>query len=107
MNIQEHVKSGKSYGDDSARHAHVRTPAPRVECKDGFSVSIQANQWAYCEPQDNEGPYTSFELGFPSAGDDLIMEYMDGSELSPTQNVYGRVPLAVVEALLEKHGGVK
>ena len=96
--IQNHVKSGNTVGA-------VRLGAKSVKCADGFQVSVQASEFHYCTPRDNEGPYSTFELGFPSAAEDLIAEYAeDASDLTGT--VYSQVPLDVVVAVLVKHGGV-
>ena len=76
-----------------------------VTCKDGFSVSIQASSTAYCEPRtDDAFVYSSVELGFPSAEDDLIMQYAEDPD-QPCDTVYGWVPVKVVNLLLAKNGG--
>ena len=98
--LQAHVKSGRAYPGIS-----MRAPAKPLTCKDGFVVSVQASSAHYSSPRDDGGPYHCFELGYPSAADDLISEYAENAE-KPTDTVYGYVPLAVVLALLEKHGGV-
>lgn len=78
---------------------------PRVVCLDGFSISIQANRFAYCTPREDEGPYSSVECGFPSdrPGSELL-EYAEQKE-DPTGTVYGYVPLEVVRSELLSHGG--
>ena len=48
-----------------------------VKCLDGFTVSVQASSFNYCDPRTDTGPYTSVELGYPSAADDLIMKYAE------------------------------
>lgn len=73
-------------------------------CKDGFSVSIQANETAYCNPRSNSGPYTSVELGYPNQYDPLIEPYAEDPE-NPTMTVYGWVPSEIVLEMLLKHGG--
>ena len=78
--------------------------SPRITCNDGFSVSVQAGRANYCSPRDNAGDWNKFELGYPSEADDLIQEYAEEPN-NPTQTVYGWVPMNVVVALLEKHGG--
>lgn len=111
--LQAHVKSGKrdsslpgnslpppNLGESPARWY----PAPRIRCDDGFSVSVQAGEWAYCLPRDNDGPYTHFELGFPNQPDDLIQPYAEEPD-RPTGTVYPMVPLETVLALIAKHGG--
>jgi|LWDU01.1.fsa_nt_gi hypothetical protein len=78
----------------------------RTHLKSGFNVSIQASERSYCEPRNNTGPYTSVELGFPSAPDSLIIGYAEDSD-DPTGTVYGWVPVGVVQALISKHGGIE
>lgn len=79
---------------------------PKVVCSDGFSISIQANQYAYCSPRSDYGPYRMVECGFPSAtpGPEL-MEYADTPE-DPTGTIYGYVPVEVVKRELKSHGDV-
>jgi hypothetical protein len=78
---------------------------PRIECRDGFSVSCQADKGTYCEPRKNlVNEYAKVELGFPSEADDLISSYAYGGE-NPTDTVYGYVPVEIVDALISKHGG--
>ena len=106
---------------------------PRVFCKDGYSVSIQASEYHYCNPQYSQIPpkkngrwliyngnyifgenretffapdyipYKTVELGYPSEADELINEFGEGDDY--TKTLYGDVPVEVVEQLIEKHGG--
>lgn len=79
---------------------------PRIVCKDGYSVSVQASRFNYCEPRvDGADKYESVELGFPNREDPLINDYAeDDGDL--TRTVYGYVPVEVVNELIEKHGGI-
>ena len=79
---------------------------PAATMKDDFIISIQASETHYCSPRNNNGPYLSVELGYPSGADDLIMEFAEDARC-PTRTVYGYVPVEVVDALIEKHGGIK
>lgn len=84
-----------------------RSRYKRAVCKDGFSVSIQAHDGAYCEPRRDShiGGYKSVELGYPSAPDPFILPYAeDPADL--TETVYGYVPAAVVRKMIEAHGGI-
>ena len=82
----------------------IRELAPRMECADGFHLSVQAGRCLYCEPRTDEGPWTAFEIGFPSAPEEMLMEYAEDKE-NPTGTVYGRVPGRVVNEVLDAHGG--
>ena len=75
-----------------------------VRCEDGFGISIQASRTSYCIPQNDIGPYTQVELGFPTIPDFLISKYAEMPD-SLTETVYGYVPVGIVKALLIKHGG--
>lgn len=80
--------------------------APHIACVDGFSLSVQANYGAYCEPRQNIGPWTTVEVGFPSERPDAIMGYCENPD-DPTETVYGYVPVEMVDALIDSHGGIK
>lgn len=78
----------------------------KAKCADGFEVSIQASAYHYCDPRDNSGPYWEVELGFPTATpSDAIMQYAERAE-TPTDTVYGFVPIELVDALIAEHGGL-
>ena len=76
-----------------------------VVCKDGFSMSVQANDWAYCTPRMSyAGWYTEVEVGFPNEREELLMPYVE-DDTDPTETVYPWTPTHVVAKVLEKHGG--
>ena len=79
----------------------------RAVCADGFSMSVQANAYAYALPRENDAPaYVAVEVGFPSHREPLLFEFMEPFHDDPTKNVYPRVPADVVRAVVEKHGGL-
>lgn len=79
----------------------------RVECNDGFHISVQASAGAYCSPRNNDGPWYSFELSFPSSvPNDEILSFAEQREI-PLDTVYGYVPIDVVDRLMAEHGGIK
>jgi hypothetical protein len=96
--LNDHVKSGSTFG-------LTRGPAPHITCADGWTVSIQASTYHYCSPRDDFGPYTSFELGFPSALEPELAPYAEDPDT--TKTVFARVPLETVLMLINRHGGVK
>jgi len=78
----------------------------RVVCKDGYSVSIQAHDGAYCSPrQDGAEYYSLVELGYPNQPDSLIERYAENLD-EPRDTVYGYVPVNTVYLLLTKHKGI-
>ena len=78
----------------------------KIVCVDGFSMSVQANKGAYCEPRiDNATKYTAVEVGYPSEEEPLLMSYAEDAS-RPTDTVYGWVPTNVVSLVIAKHGGM-
>ncbi len=78
-----------------------------VVCKDGFEMSVQANEGAYCHPRiDDAEHYVEVEVGYPSEREPILMEYIDGPQDAPTDAVYGFVPSSTVALVCAKHGGI-
>lgn len=103
--VNEFLKNNYTYHEipDGTRFPEV---TERAECKDGYSISIQANRYTYCTPRRDEAwPYESVELGFPNMEDELISEYADGPG-DLTKTIYAYVPIDLVNELIEKHGGI-
>ena len=107
---------------------------PRVFCKDGFSISIQASEYHYCTPRYSQVPPKSEGLWLIMNGDRIFSGDSRGTFFSNifipyktvelgypsaeddlikfyaegdnyTTTVYAGVPVMVVEELIEKHGG--
>ena len=76
-----------------------------ITCKDGFSMSVQASQFNYCEPRDDFGPYTAVEVGYPSRTEPALLPWAEDSG-RPTETVYGWVPSQTVALVIAKHGGI-
>jgi len=77
-----------------------------VVCASGFSMSVQANNGAYCSPRiNNAKSYDEVEVGFPSAEEPLLMEWCEDKD-DPTGTVYGYVPAQVIVNVIAKHGGM-
>jgi hypothetical protein len=86
--------------------------APAVVCKDGATLSVQASGSHYCTPRDMVGPYTTVEVGFPEGLtpaelDQLLFEYADYNGEGNRPDVYAYVPVELVEAIIDAHGGLK
>ena len=78
----------------------------KVVCADGFSMSVQANENAYCTPRITGAEnYSAGEIGFPSHPEEIIKEWAEDQD-DLTGTVYGYVPVSVVTNVLAKHGGV-
>lgn len=103
-----------------------------VRCADGFSMSVIAGGGTYCHPRptlclhlpghemvhepdgildnvvhDYPGPYDMVEVGFPTQRPEPWTEWKQYAEEpdNPTGSVYGYVPVDMVTALVELHGG--
>jgi hypothetical protein len=79
---------------------------PIVRCADGFTMSVQADDFMYCTPCDSVGPWSKVEIGFPSERVEKFMKWAENAD-TPTETVYGWVPLEVVAEVVEDHGGFK
>ena len=89
------------------RYTDTHIYRPRVVCKDGFSVSVQADKHRCCEPKGNAENYSKVELINPSKADQLIAEYALGKkDQDLTDVIYVYVPVSIVDKLLAKHGGI-
>jgi len=88
---------------------------PRLVCKDGFSMSVQASPTHYSEPNgstytdfklnDSNVIHTHFEIGFPNESESIILKYAEDID-KPTDTVYARVPLNRILKAIKKHGGL-
>lgn len=100
VTLQEFMSDENNFYEEVA---HLRK---RAKCADGFSVSIQASRYHYCEPRQTfSDKFESLELGYPSKKDKLIMPYAELPE-RPKRTVYCYVPWDVVKKLVKKHGGI-
>jgi len=78
----------------------------KVICADGFEMSVQANEAAYCTPRmNNADRYKEVEVGFPNDIEPMLLEYVE-NEGKPTNTVYPYVPVQVVTNVIARHGGM-
>ena len=101
MNLNEYMRNNRhpSHGDMVGNVKHIT-------CADGLGLSVQASQWTYCSPRVDDAPhYSSVEVGFPTERCESLMQYAENED-RPTDTVYGWVPIEVVEALIDEHGGI-
>lgn len=78
---------------------------PHLICNDGFKMSVQGSILHYCTPRITTQTYTAMEIGFPNRVEELLLDYAENLE-NPTNTVYPYVPVEVIEAVIEKHGGI-
>mgnify|MGYP005704977217 FL=1 len=78
---------------------------PRIVCQNGFSISVQGQGGSYSTRNAN-GELTHVECGFPSTTPKTkaLRELAESTEY--TETVYGWVPVEVVLAELQAHGGI-
>ena len=92
-----------------------------ITCRDEFKFSVIAGNGVWCRPRptvmdtpspyevasDFPGPFTHVEVGFPSERPEPWAEWEPYAENAdvPTATVYAYVPVGMVRALVESHGG--
>ena len=89
------------------QRTETRNPIfPRMKCVDGFTMSVQGHAGAYSYPRDDfADSYVKVEVGFPSEREELLMPFVEDED-HPIETVYGYVPIAVIEQIIAKHGGL-
>lgn len=102
MTINEYIRTAQ------AEHAsEFLRIIPRVECNDGFTLSVQVGDGHYCTPRVmNAQHYDQVEVGYPSEEEPLLISWAERPD-EPTESVYGYVPCDIVDVIIEKHGGIK
>jgi len=93
MNIEEYFKL-----------SYKHFPRPQIVCRDGFTVSIQGGKYYYSIPKKNGSNFEEYELGFPEPSDSWLLEALNVPDSK--EDVFGYVPLRIVNTLLERHGGI-
>ena len=85
---------------------------PKLVCKDGFTMSVQAGQSLYSTPKDVADEYEEAEVGFPSSPEPLITKYAEDWEVAGDDDqrlcdtVYPYVPVELIDEVIRKHGGI-
>lgn len=95
---------GRDIGSGSDLAIKVRMP--QIVCADGTTLSVQAGEHMYCTPRDNKGPYSSVEVGYPSAAPPEIWQQYAEEPDRPTDTVYAYVPIELVSFFIARHGGI-
>ena len=118
MKINEFIKNNLEVTYPAEEYSslnHVLTSSrlPHIICKDGFSMSVQVGYSLYSTPKKVAKRYSAVEIGYPSEHEPLIEEYAElipffheDEEPDYTHTVYPYVPVAVVDKVLKKHGGI-
>lgn len=77
-----------------------------LRCKDGFSISVQVGKGYRCTPKtDDAGSYHTVECALASDVEPLLLGYAEEPDC-PRSTEYDYVPVNVMNAVIEKHGGI-
>ena len=91
--------------------ARARKPlGGRITCNDGFAMSVQASREHACFPRDDIGPYSTMEVGYPSAMEPLLMPYRDVAsivDVCAAPPIYVQVPARVIQEVVAAHAGLR
>ena len=99
------VEAAKDIVDGRPRQRRI---FQHMTAADGFTVSVQANYGAYCEPRvDGGGPYTHVEAGKASALDRLLMAWCEAAADGWESSIYPYVPIEVIDTVLAMHDAAK
>jgi hypothetical protein len=111
ITVQEYMKQAPRYtGGLGVRRPHALLG-------DGTILSIQASRDHYSKPKTNEGPWASYEVGFPARlapGSTSVAEEIVLEPLLPyaeplnggLSGVYAYVPSEDLERYVASHGGI-
>ena len=94
------------YIEKTSNLLHGMKMTPKIHCKSGLSLSVQAGDGRYSSPRDNEGPYDEVEVGYPSEEVSELMPYIENPDDDPLESIYAYVPVEVVEKVVNKNGGL-
>lgn len=86
---------------DADMNLRFLEPRSHLKCKSGLVLSIQAGEYNYCAPKNNEGPYASVEV--------MIIKGHGGAELDEyitDDSVIGYIPVEVLNKVIENNGGI-
>jgi hypothetical protein len=108
--IKKNLKVVNHSTDPSMSHMLTSSRLPKIICSDGFEMSVQVGYSLYSTPKKIAKRYSAVEIGFPSEYEPLIEEYAETfhqeDETDYTDTVYPYVPVAIVDKVLKKHGGI-
>ena len=110
--IKKNLKVTNHSRDSLMNHMLTSTRLPQIICSDGFKMSVQVGSSLYSTPKKVAKRYSAVEIGFPSEPEELIKEWAEFAPFDEdekpdyTDTVYPYVPVAVVDKVLKKHGGI-
>lgn len=95
-----------NYSSGSDLKSTLPKPLPRIICSDGSAVSVQASEYHYCTPRNNEGPYTHVEAGYPQGKVPVSWKKYAEDKEDLNATVYPYMPIYLVEKYINLHGGL-
>lgn len=123
MSTLDTIATHGNRGSLSSVSGYVKSPND-INCVDGFHLSVLAGDGCYCSPRPSDfpslgevpstyaGPFRAVEVGIWGLTEHPTPEWETYADGDPDGNpdgitVYAYVPVALVAALIEAHGGEK
>ena len=110
MNVNEYLRKTQEYQTVVGRlYQRIR---PRIVCKDGSSLSVQAGELLYSTPrQDGLSTYINVEVGYPSVDPpeswfEYAEIYSGDDDIKFTDVIYPYIPVELVQQFIDEHGGI-
>jgi hypothetical protein len=103
--LRKHLMDARNQEDYEVQQDILFPRSPRIKCADGFSLSVQATHGAYCRPRTNIADWYEVEVGYPNEAPTEFICYAEDPS-TPTETVYPYVPVELVVAEINKHGGI-
>lgn len=101
--VNEFLEKTKKYHD--SEYFEMILVRPQVVLNNGGMISIQASHYHYCEPKNNDGPYTYVEIWNYGVDDQvlklLLKEYLDADDENPAS-----VPVDLLNEYIGLSGGI-
>lgn len=99
-----YTEAMREYTGDRSTHSTI---FPSIKCADGLTMSVQGHWGAYSYPRDDfADEYREVEIMAPPKADELLAPYERECNAVGDEMIYPYVPVTVVVAVIEKHGGL-
>lgn len=97
--LQAHLNTAETV---NTTYGSFRMPVAAITCGDGTEFSVQASQFTYCEPRNDEGPWTHVEVMTLTEGVEPEHWSHDAGD-----RLAGYVPLEAVAREVVKRAGLR
>lgn len=80
---------------------------PRLELMSGANLSVQVSRTHYCKPRNDQGPWVSAEIGFPSIE---FIEWVERKGIESEMGkheIYPYTDLSLIVEFINEHGGIR